>query len=78
MTIFQQSSAVMGLPFLNVFLKVITALLIRTVTELGQKITFLYVYYAKIGQKIENFDLFKNPSFKIENLLAGHWPYVWP
>ena len=50
---------------------------LRTVTELGQKITFLYAYYAKTGQKIANFDLFKNPSFKIENLLAGRWPYVW-
>ena len=51
---------------------------LRTVTELGQKITFLYVYYAKTRQKIADFDLFKNPSFKIENLLAGSWPHVCP
>ena len=49
----------------------------RRVAEMGQKITFLYVYYAKVQSKMQNFDFFKNGSFKIKNILAEYWYHAW-
>ena len=45
----------------------------RRVAEIGQKITFLQVHYAKMQLKMQNFDFFKNSSFKIENILAEYY-----